>query len=198
MYMLYLICAVIGGTVMVCQFVLTLMGMADVDDFSGDVADDLPSSSDGTDGAEHHHGSTWLFGVVTFRTIVTALAFFGLAGLAGSSATWEPLPTLVVAIVAGLAAMYGVHWLMQAISRLKAEGTARIQHAMGRHGTVYLRVPPQRTGAGKVTVNLRDRTMEYQAVTAADELPTGARVIVTGIIGHDTVEVAQAPNGAEE
>jgi hypothetical protein len=32
--------------------------------------------------------------------------------------------------------------------------------------------------------------MEYQAVTAAEPLPTGSKVVVVGIAGNDTVEVA--------
>ena len=45
-----------------------------------------------------HHGSTWLFGVLSFRTITAALAFFGLAGLAAQSAEASPPMVLLVAL----------------------------------------------------------------------------------------------------
>ena len=38
-----------------------------------------------TCGHAHGHGSTWMFGVISFRTVVAALTFFGLAGLASLS-----------------------------------------------------------------------------------------------------------------
>lgn len=193
------VCAVLGGTVLLCQFVLTLIGFdsdADIDDLGGDSAGEPDHGAghdadyDGSDG--HHHGANWIFGVLTFRTIVAALTFFGLTGLAGNSAGMSPPATYAIAVLAGLAAMYGVHWMMQGLYRLRSDGTVRIERAVGKTGTVYLRVPAKKSGVGKVTVSLQGRTMEYQAMTAHDELPTGNRIVVVDIIGRDTVEVELA------
>lgn len=183
------VCAVVGGTVLLCQFVLTLIG------FETDA--DLDSGGhDGVDGhhdtGDHHHGSNWIFGVITFRTIVAALTFFGLAGLAGHSAGMAPVANYTIAILAGLAAMYGVHWMMQGLYRLRSDGTARIEGAIGKTGTVYLKVPGMKSGVGKVTINLQGRTMEYPAMTAHDDLPTGNRIVVVDVIDQDTVEVELA------
>jgi membrane protein implicated in regulation of membrane protease activity len=196
-------CAIIGGTVMVCQFLLTLVGLGhDVHDGGGgDVGHDFAGDHGGGDAGhdashegvhdDHHADSTWLFGVITFRTMVAALAFFGLAGLAADSAGASPPVTIGIALVAGLAAMYGVHSMMQFLRKMREEGTVRIASAVGCTGTVYLRVPGQKTGAGKVTVDIRGREVEYEAMTAGEELPTGARVVVIDVLGPDTVEVAQ-------
>jgi hypothetical protein len=207
MAFLYLVCAVLGGTVLLCQFAMTLLGLADVDDI--DVPHDVGHGFDahagghdvgrdaGADHAhDHHHGSTWFFGVITFRTVVAALTFFGLSGMAARSCPQfhdSVLLTFVIALGVGLCAMYGVHWMMQGLHRLKAEGTVQINRAVGHTGSVYLRVPGQRSGAGKVTLSLQNRTVEYQAMTNQDELPTGAKVVVVGVIGPDTVEVEPAP-----
>lgn len=192
MYWIYAVCAAIGGTVLVCQFIMTLLGMSDIDnvDVATDLADDMP-------GSQGHHGTTWLFGVISFRTIVAALAFFGVTGLAGLSGGLTPPGTAVISIAAGLSAMYLVHWVMLTLHRLRAEGTVRIERAVGMPGTVYLRIPAARAGTGKVTVSLRDREMEFLAITASDALPTGAKVVVTGIVGADTVEVQAASETQE-
>jgi hypothetical protein len=197
-------CSVVGGTVLVCQFVMTLVGLGHgFDDASGghdvghDVAHDLVDQHAGGDGhssgehqtAHNHHGATWLFGVLTFRTVVAAVTFFGLAGLAANANHLPAESTLVLALAAGAAAMYGVHWIMRSMSQLRSDGTARIERAVGRAGSVYLRIPGNRTGVGKATVNLGDRTIECQAVTAGDALPTGARIVVTAVVNGDTVEV---------
>lgn len=186
---IYSVCAVVGGTVLVCQFVMTMLGLGDVD-LLDDVPSDGPDLPHGHGGdAAHAHGS-WLFGVLTFRTFIGALTFFGLAGLAGGSSNWPNELTLVVALAAGAASMYGIHWMMQSIHKLRSEGTVRIDRAVGKIGTVYLRIPPGKSGAGKVHVNVQNRTMEYEALTAAEEeLPFGARVMVTNVIGPQTVEV---------
>ncbi len=204
----YGVCAVLGGTVLLCQFAMTLVGLGSgVDDVGGDAGHDFgqdggmhgghDAHGDGHDHAADkdaaHHGSTWFFSVVTFRTVVAALAFFGLAGLAAQSADLSALYAFLIALAAGGGAMYGVHSLMMGLHKLKSEGTARIERALGTTGTVYLKIPGHRTGSGKVTLNVQNRTMEYQAVTSRDPLPTGAKVVVVGVIGPDTVEVDTAP-----
>ena len=42
-------------------------------------------------------------------------------------------------------------------------------------------LPAQQTGAGKVTLNLQNRTVEYQAQTPYQQLPTGSKVVVTAV-----------------
>ncbi|MGQ9573756.1 MAG: hypothetical protein ACUVUC_00420 [Thermoguttaceae bacterium] len=212
----FLFCAVVGGTIMLCQLVMSLIGLAgdslDADmahdvghdfgadlhadtsgDFHADAGADIHADAAGVDAHGEHavegHGSSWLFAVISFRTVVAAMAFFGLAGLAAQSAEVPPATTLLVAAAAGMAAMYGVYWMMQLLYRMKSEGTVRIQHAIGREGTVYLRIPAGRSGAGKVHLNLQNRTMEYAAMTSGPELPTGARVVVVDLISPDTLEV---------
>jgi hypothetical protein len=75
---------------------------------------------------------------------------------------------------------------------LRAEGTVHIDRAVGQNGSVYLTIPAARGGVGKVLVPVQNRTMEYKAVTPDAELPTGANVVVVGIVDSETVEVVPA------
>lgn len=193
----YSVSAVIGGTILFCQFLMTLIGIGH--DVSADLPDDVPhdfqfghdsggGGHDMTHDAAHHETASFLR-LLTFRTVVAALTFFGLAGLAGNSAELPGEVTFIAALAAGAAAMYGVHWLMQSLKRLRADGTVRIERAVGRPGTVYLRIPPNKSGAGKIQINVQNRTMEYEAMTAREPLPVGSKVVVTHVLGPDTVEV---------
>ncbi|MDX1962853.1 MAG: hypothetical protein SFX18_06855 [Pirellulales bacterium] len=212
--LIFLFCAIIGGTILVCQFALTLMGLsgAEGSDFdlhtdglgdaslSGDGHLDHPGGNGGLGGDAHggqghdsgheQHGSSWFFGVLTFRTVVTFIAFFGLIGMVGTSAGWPQLQTLVVAVGSGLMSMYGVQYLLRLAHRLRADGTVHIQRAVGQPAIVYLTIPPKNSGLGKVQVVLQNRTMEYDAMTPHEKLPTGTRVLVTRVLGADRVEVA--------
>jgi hypothetical protein len=197
----YLICAVLGGTVMIVQFVLTLIGIGGDHDVGGDGHEPGFDVHHDVGGGAHHghaahdaaHGSSWFFGMLSLRALTAALAFFGLAGLgATQSAIEEPL-RLLIALAAGVAAMFLVGWIMQSLAKLRSEGTVRIDRAVGATGTVYLTIPGARAGAGKVTVNVQNRLMELQAVTAqANELPTGAKVTVVSVVSPGTVEVTAA------
>jgi len=197
----FLICAVVGGTVLVCQFVLTLVGLGG--DHGVDFAHDVPhdfsgdaghaGGAHGTDGAGHdthgHHGSSWLFGVISFRTLVAAATFFGLTGLAARSAALDLGPQLLLAAAAGIGAMYGVHWIVRSMGRLTEDGTVRIRHAVGQQGTVYVPIPGAKAHAGKVQIKVQNRLVEYEAVTNVPQrLATGTKIRVVGIAGS-TLEV---------
>jgi hypothetical protein len=191
---IFLVCAVVGGTLLVCQFILGLLGLGHHDvgghDLHVEGPQDVGHGDHPADDADH---ASWLAGVLTFRAVVAALTFFGLAGLAALGLGLEAGPSLAVALAAGGGALALVASLMRALARLRSDGTARVERTVGQTGTVYLSIPGHKAGAGKVTVVVQNRTMEYQALTAGDELPTGARVVVTAVISPDTVEVNPAP-----
>jgi hypothetical protein len=205
MTIFFSICAILGCTVLVCQFLLTVTGLSGADDLEGghDVGHDVgggdldhalgahdAAHAHQADGHAQQHGSNWFFGVISFRTVTAALAFFGLTGLAMQANEAGALPTLAVAAAAGGASMYFVHWLMRSLALLRAEGTVRIQEAVGAVGTVYIKIPGRRAGQGKVQVMLQGRTVELSAATPDEPLPTGARIVVTKVTGPDAVEVA--------
>jgi hypothetical protein len=88
--------------------------------------------------------------------------------------------------------MYTVYWIFSTLYSLSEEGTVHITNAVGRHGTVYLRIPGHEAGAGKVQLNLQGRTVEYLATTAGEELPTGSKIVVVGVLTSSTVQVEPA------
>ena len=192
MEMLFAVCAVAGGMIMLCQFALTLLGLGGHHDFGGDHHVDF--STHGGDSGQTDHGSAWFLGLLSFRSLVAAITFFGLSGLAASSSQAVGVLALPIALFSGLAAMLLVAWLMGVLSSLKDEGTVRIENAMGATGIVYLTVPQHGGGTGKVTIKIQHRTVEYEAVTsAAEPLATGTPIAVVGVVGPNTVEVWTLP-----
>jgi hypothetical protein len=192
MFYVFAICAAIGSTVLVFQFVLTMIGLGgeafDLDIPDGDADFDFDADM-GSDIDVGHVGSSWLFGVISFRTMVAAAAFFGLAGLTARSADVSPTATLLIAIAAGAAAMYGVYWMMRGLHSLSSEGTPRIGRALNRYGTVYVTIPAEKSGSGKIQMNLQSQTVEYLAMTSGESLAPGSKVVVVDVITPTTVEV---------
>jgi len=196
---LFLLCALIGGTVFIFQFVMAIIGMGgDEFDFDGgdiDVPDDFDLDVSDAQGDMVDHGSTWFFGVISFRTVVAAVTFFGLVGMAGmstkgTSAEMSPFIVFILAVGGGAVAMYGVHWLMRLLHSLKHEGNVRVGRTVGAAGNVYVPIPAEKSGVGKIQIRTQNRIMEYDAMTAtAHKLPTGARVVVVGVINPSTLEV---------
>lgn len=191
---LYFICAVGGATLLVCQFVFSLLGFGEHHDLDADHDVHVEADHDhgGDQDHDHEHQHSWFVGVLSLRAIVSAITFFGIAGMTGTARKMDEPATLGAAALAGLAAITVVAYTMRFLHKLKAEGTVRIDRAVGKNGTVYLTVPEKKSGVGKVTLSLQNRTMEYQAVTAESALATGSKIVVVGVVGPDTVEVAQA------
>ena len=205
---LFLFCAVVGGSVMLFQFALTFLGLGDSGGELGDVGDigdiddvnvdDTAGFSDAVDTEAAGSVSSHIFGVLSFRTVIAAVTFFGIAGKAALAAELSVVQALPIAVAAGAAAMYGVYSLMRAIYRLRSAGNVRIGGAVGLRGVVYVPIPAGRSGAGKIQLNLQNRTMEYQAMTDGEaKLPTGARIVVTDVLGPDTVAVARIPDAVD-
>ncbi len=213
---LFLFAAVVGGTVMVCQFLMTMLGLGDdgadfgdadvgVDagDFGGDADVDMDAAVD-VDGDHHtpihhaadadvdHPGSSWLFQVLSFRTIVAAVTFFGLGGAWSSSSGHGAVPSLIVALAVGAAAMYAMYWLMRTIYGFQSSGNIDIRNAVGQPAKIYVPVPPANDGKGKVLVTLQGRTMEYEAVTDENEkIKTGENVVIESVLSSDVVKVTR-------
>lgn len=229
---IFLITAVVGGTVMVCQFALTVMGLAgdEVDgagdfsadaDFDGDVAGDVSGGDiagdfDGADSVEgniegdhqthwseaddpdvSHPDSSGVFKIVSFRTMVAAIAFFGMTGAAARSAEIGPAPSILIALAGGFAAMYGTFTLMQSITKLDSSGNEDIRNAIGQSATVYVPIPAAAGGMGKVQLSMQNRIVEFKAVTAdAQALQTGDAVEVVSVTSGNTLEVRRAESMA--
>jgi hypothetical protein len=234
----FLVCAIVGGTIMLLQFAMTVMGigahhghtgdfggggldaghhfggtghLAGPDHFVGNdqTATHSPSSASHHDNNQsgdapddHHTGGTlWLFKILTFQTIVAAVAFFGIAGKAALATNIAPTTALVIAIGAAFAAMHIVYYLARSLHRFNADGTVQVGRAVGQAGTVYVPIPAANAGVGKIQMNLQNRTVELQAMTAAGRLPSGAKIRVVGLLGPDTVAVeplieSEAPSHA--
>jgi membrane protein implicated in regulation of membrane protease activity len=193
----------VGSTLLILQFALTILGFGhhdfdtgslDADSVDVDHGGDVDGHDvDGHDQDAGHGDGSAIFRMLSFRALVAASTFFGWSGLAATESGLSTMRAVSVAFGAGLLSMYLVAWFMHALTKLHAEGNVQIGQTIGANGTVYLSIPGKREGVGKVHVNVQQRTMEYNAVTADDKLPTGMPIVVVGVVDSETLEVRPAP-----
>lgn len=185
-YTLYLILAIAGSAILLIQVLMQIFGLAGEGDFDGS-----------HDGGDVHadtggHDASWFFGVLSIKALVAFAGFFGLTGLALWGDDMSSTVRVAIAFAAGVGGMLLVAFLMRSLRRLGSSGTVDPQNAVGSVGAVYLRIPAYGRGAGKVTLELQGRSLELEAVTDGEEIPTGARVKVIGLVGGDTLKVLPA------
>ena len=173
----YIACAIAGGTVLLGQAGLNLFGLGGDADVDADVdADDL-DTGDGS------------VSFISIRTLSSFMTMFGLVGWLGTAEGWGGVRTPLFALLAGSSTMVIVAYLMFAFRRLASSGTIEPAGAVGSIARVYLKIPGNHTGRGKVTVSLQGRSQEFSAVTAGEEIPTGADCKLVGMTTEDTYEV---------
>lgn len=173
---LLLACALLGGTVLVLQLILGLVGA-------------------GTDHDLHHpSGLDDGLHLLTVRGVAAALAFFGITGRGLLAAGWSILPATAVAVGAGLLAALATAWAMRLLRNLESDGVVRLERAVGQSARVHVRVPGGRGQPGKVLLTLQDRLVELPAVSLDGELATGTPVTVVGLADAGTVEVVRTPD----
>lgn len=171
----FLACAVLGGSVLVLQLVLGLVGAGLDHEF------------------DHGHDVADGFNLLSVRGLAAAAAFFGVTGRGALAAGLGLAPSTLLALAAGGVAAFATAWIMRAMRRFESDGALRIEGAIGRPARVHVRLPAEPDTPGKVILTLQDRVVELPAVSLDGELPTGTPVTVVGLAGSDTLEVVRTP-----
>lgn len=180
---IYYFCAVFGSLFVVAQLCLTLFAGLGMEDVASDSVDtDVADTAD-------HAGYDFLR-ILSLRTVTASLAFFGLAGMAGTKSGIGMRTVFLIAVLCGLVALFVVFFLYRLISSFKSNGAVIPETLPNSKGNVYVRIPPKRSGSGKVIVNHQERSMEYEAFSdSEEELPAGTPIIVKEILGPNQVLV---------
>jgi hypothetical protein len=180
----FLVCAGLGGTVLVLQFLAGVLGLSsdhDVDHDQGDAHGD---------GHGDAHGASFFISMLSFRSVTAGLTFFGIGGMTALQMGRDGPGAIAIAVLTGVAALAIVAQLLKWMKQLKSDGGVRLDQAVGVEAVVYLTIPGNRAGVGKVTVTLQKRTFECTAATASDvPLPTGTPVRIVAVTGPNDVDV---------
>ena len=132
---LFLYCAVIGGTILVAQFLMLLFG------FGGDT--DIEHATGGDHQVGHDQGA--FLKLFSLQTVSTFLTFFGLVGLGTLELGWSPLSVAAAAGAAGCAALFFVGKLMRSLSRLQSVLASALAAAVlqaGSRSNPWGKIPP--------------------------------------------------------
>lgn len=118
----------------------------------------------------------------TIQGMITLLCVFGWVGILTYSITRLAWLAVLIGLVLGLAAMYGVAKLLWLSKKLAQNGTLNVKNLLGANGTVYLVIPADGSGKGKVNVSSGERLVEFDAITDGGEaLPDGTPIRVIDV-----------------
>ncbi len=168
--------AIPATLVLIVQTVLLFFGIGDGD---GDV--DVDTDVDGVEISEAASGDDGLT-LFTVRGIVAMFSVGGWAGVVFVDLGLNPAAAILLAVVCGVAALFGIAYLMKAVLKLQSSGNIQLGYAIGKTGEVYIPVPPKGEGRGKITLTVQDRLIEVDAISGGeDAFKTGETVRVVSI-----------------
>ena len=173
-----------ASLIFVIQSILTFVGADTNTDFDVDV----DMTFDGSDLSNIEGGSN----LYTFRNVVNFFLGFGWTAILLQGQIKSKALLLVVAVAVGIALVALVMWLFKWLSSMQQSGNINVYRAaVGCQGKVYLTIPAERAGEGKVQITIQGAVREYNAVTDGDAIKTGTPIKVTEVIDTNTLLVEE-------
>ncbi len=145
---------------------------------------------------------------VSIFTVKSVTAFFAVgswAGLLTCTLASQKLQWLsvLVAILAGAAAMAVVALAMRAMLKLQCNGAVQYEKLTGKQATVYVAIPAARSGRGKITLTAQGRFLELDAMTDETDKISVDECVEIISTDHDCtvvkrITVSEADSAAEQ
>lgn len=169
-----------ASLIFVIQTVMTFLGLGDHDaDFDLD-------TSDGSFDADPS------MNLLTFRNLVNFCLGFGWTAVLMHEKIQSNALLIIVSVIAGILLVTVVMWIFKWLSGMQQTGNIDVhKSAVGCEGKVYLTIPGERKGEGKVQITINNAVREYDAVTDGETIPTGKAIKVTEVINDYTLLVEE-------
>jgi len=169
-----------ASLIFVIQTVMTFLGLGDHDaDFDLD-------TSDGSFDADPS------MNLLTFRNLVNFCLGFGWTAVLMHEKIQSNALLTIVSVIVGILLVTVVMWIFKWLSGMQQTGNIDVhKSAVGCEGKVYLTIPGERKGEGKVQITINNAVREYDAVTDGETIPTGKAIKVTEVINDYTLLVEE-------
>lgn len=178
-----------ASLIFIIQSILTFIGLGG----DGGIDTDVDASGDvdfsGGDGSFDADPS---MNLLTFRNLVNFCLGFGWTAVLLNDSIKSDVVLIIVATIVGIGLVAFVMWLFKWLSGMQQNGNIDIRKsAVGCEGKVYLTIPAEREGEGKVQITINNAVREYDAITDGDTIKTGTAIKVTDVINDYTLLVEE-------
>jgi hypothetical protein len=168
--------AIPASLIFLIQTVLTFTGVDAGDGLEADFDSDL-SGGDST------------FQLFSLRNLINFLLGLGWTGVAFYTTVANKTLLILLSIAVGVLFVYLFFVVIRQLQKLAQNNSFRITDALHQTAEVYLTIPGNRSGHGKVLVSVKGSVHELKAITNGSPLPSGAAVKITGVEQPDLLLV---------
>lgn len=137
---------------------------------------------DATDGTEADFDSNFdgdmPFQLFTFRNLINFLLGFSWSGITFFHQIPSMWLLILVSFLIGVVFMLVFVFIIIQVSKLAEDNSFSYKETVGKSAEVYLKIPANKSGKGKVLISVKGSTHELEAYTDGEAIETGALVTV--------------------
>lgn len=165
-----------ASLIFIIQTIMTFAGVDSSDgvhaDFSGNLAD----------------GSA-PFQLFSLRNLINFLLGFGWSGVAFYPLIQNRVLLIFLSLVVGVLFLLMFWVILKQLSKLSEDNSFKFSETIGKTAEVYLAIPANNSGKGKVLISVRGSVRELDAITSGEKIATGQVIKVIAISGDNILVV---------
>lgn len=150
------------------QTVMTFLG---TDSFDG-IEPDFDSNLDGADSP---------FQLFSLRNLINFLLGFGWTGISFYTSISNKPILILLSLVIGILFVYIFFVIIKQIQKLAENNSFKISNTLNKTAEVYLTIPENKNGKGKIIISVNGAFHELEAMTEKDKIVSGSIVKVIRI-----------------
>jgi len=162
--------------VFVIQSVMTFMGVDSHDGLNAD----FDSNFDGVDAP---------FQLFSFRNLINFMLGFSWTGVSLFYRIDSIIWLIIISFIVGVAFVLLFFLLIQQIQRLAEDNSFKIEDCIGKTGEVYIPIPENKSGKGKVQISVNGSFHELDALSETERIESGTGVLVKEIVSNNILIV---------
>ncbi|MDZ4667260.1 MAG: NfeD family protein [bacterium] len=168
--------AIPTSLIFLVQTIVTFMGADATDGFSANFDGDLSGADDS-------------FQLFSFRNLVNFLLGLSWSGISFFNLISNPIYLILFSLLVGVLFVYVFFLIMQQVQKLAEDNSFQYTDTLHKTAEVYLTIPANKNGKGKVIVSAKGAFHELEAITENDSIPSGSMVKVVGVEGSNLLIV---------
>lgn len=169
--------AIPASVIFVIQTIMTFIGA----DASEGINADFDGNFDGTEAP---------FQLFSFRNLVNFLLGFGWSGVSFFGIIQNKILLIVVAVVIGALFIYLFFLIISQLLKLSENASFKTEETLNKTAEVYLTIPGNMEGRGKVLVSVKGSIRELEAMTRGEKINSGATVKIVSA-DNDSVLIVE-------
>jgi membrane protein implicated in regulation of membrane protease activity len=158
----YWLVAIPASLIFVIQTIMTFVGADASDGLNADFDGDLSSGHDVP------------FQLFSLRNLINFLLGFSWTGISFYSTLASKTLLILLSLAVGVLFVFLFFLIIRQVQKLAEDNSFKISNTLNKTAEVYLTIPENKTGKGKIMVSINGAFHELDAMTEKEKIPSGS------------------------